>query len=174
MGFDEYEEATSDIDEMVDKDEEAISVVDERVDEYEEATSVVDETADEYEEATSVADETVDEYEEATSVVDETVDEDEEATRALQATIELRFPVNSGRNSEIQQLLDGHFKVRGEASHPSHQVIQCHLDPSQGDRGEGGEAGKVWSTSLCRLIGSPICATVAELRFGINFGGFAP
>ena len=80
--------------------------------------------------------------------VDETMDDDEKATSVgLQATIELRFPVNSGRNCEIQQLMDGHFKVPNQFltcryakktmtplhAMPAHpQVIQCHLDPSEG------------------------------------------
>ena len=41
----------------------------------------------------------------------------------LQATLELRFPVTP-RSSEVQQLIDGKFKV-----------VQCHLDPSIGHNG---------------------------------------
>ena len=57
----------------------------------------------------------------------------------LQATIELRYPMNSGANNAGNQLIQGKFKV-GQCNldlgkTPLFQVIQCHLDPSEGHMG---------------------------------------
>jgi len=42
----------------------------------------------------------------------------------MRATIELRYPMNSGANNAGNQLIQGKFRV-----------IQCHLDPSEGHMG---------------------------------------
>merc|ERR1719347_2498607 len=58
----------------------------------------------------------------------------------LQATLELKYPTNKHKYSEVQQLIDGHFKV-----------IQYHLDPSQGANGTS--AICLFLTDVCSSCG---------------------